>query len=114
MRAAWLPITAFELLGEDATQRAAKPFRPGTPANLIVISTALGPSSTSCAKKILICTVEDPPRGAVHLKMGAAGLPFSAPTLEAYRDLQSLFLLDPVHEVGEEGWPSPASGSPET
>ena len=38
-------------------------------------------------------------------------VPAGAPTLEAYRDLQSLFLLDPVHEVSEEGWPERATES---
>ena len=30
---------------------------------------------------------------------------FEAPTLEKYTDMQDLVLLDPVHEVGEIGWP---------
>jgi uncharacterized protein YcbX len=31
--------------------------------------------------------------------------PFAVPVLEIYRDLEDLLLLDPIHEVGEEGWP---------
>ena len=34
----------------------------------------------------------------------AAG-PFVAPTLSKYTDMQDLVLLDPVHEVGDAGWP---------
>jgi Coenzyme PQQ synthesis protein D (PqqD) len=34
----------------------------------------------------------------------AAG-PFVAPTLAKYTDMQDLVLLDPVHEVGDAGWP---------
>lgn len=34
----------------------------------------------------------------------AAG-PFVAPTLSKYTDMQDLVLLDPVHEVGDTGWP---------
>jgi Coenzyme PQQ synthesis protein D (PqqD) len=107
---------AFELLGEDATQsEVAEALSTRYTANLDVISAALEPFFDQLRKEDLICPVETrKPRGAVQVKNGAASLPFSAPTLEAYRDLQSLFLLDPVHEVGEEGWPSPASGSPET
>jgi hypothetical protein len=37
-----------------------------------------------------------------------ARLPFSAPALEKHTDMQDLILLDPVHEVGAEGWPHPA------
>jgi Coenzyme PQQ synthesis protein D (PqqD) len=34
--------------------------------------------------------------------------PFQAPSLEKHTDMQDLILLDPVHEVGAEGWPHPA------
>lgn len=39
-----------------------------------------------------------------------AGLPteFSPPAIAAYDDVAELLLLDPVHEVGELGWPDPA------
>lgn len=30
---------------------------------------------------------------------------YSKPELQAYSDMKSLLLLDPVHDVGEEGWP---------
>ena len=37
------------------------------------------------------------------------GLPetdtFEAPLLDKYTDMQDLLLLDPIHEVDEEGWP---------
>ena len=39
---------------------------------------------------------------------GAGRLPFAAPVLEKHTDMQDLILLDPVHEVGAEGWPHPA------
>lgn len=31
--------------------------------------------------------------------------PFETPRLEKHTDMQDLILLDPVHEVGEQGWP---------
>lgn len=31
-------------------------------------------------------------------------------TFEKYEDLQDYFLLDPIHEVGEAGWPAPKPG----
>jgi hypothetical protein len=34
-------------------------------------------------------------------------LVFEPPVLKVHDDLQELFLLDPVHEVGAEGWPTP-------
>jgi hypothetical protein len=33
--------------------------------------------------------------------------PFEPPRVEKYTDMQDLVLLDPVHEVGERGWPHP-------
>lgn len=34
--------------------------------------------------------------------------PFVKPELHKYTDLQDLLLLDPIHEVDEDGWPSSA------
>jgi hypothetical protein len=31
--------------------------------------------------------------------------PFTTPTLEIHTDIQDLLLLDPIHEVGKQGWP---------
>jgi len=36
-------------------------------------------------------------------------LAFELPTLQKYTDMESLLLLDPVHEVDETGWPSQPS-----
>lgn len=37
---------------------------------------------------------------------------FESPVLRTHDDLQELFLLDPVHEVGAEGWPMPEGLQP--
>lgn len=34
--------------------------------------------------------------------------PWTAPSLERFTDLQSLLLLDPIHDVDESGWPNVA------
>jgi hypothetical protein len=49
------------------------------------------------------------------LKRGEAGVAamwaprvdaeFQAPTIEKFDDLQALLLIDPIHDVGEQGWP---------
>ena len=55
--------------------------------------------------------------GAVELPAEAADVrrPFEAPRLEKHTDMQDLILLDPVHEVGDQGWPhvkaEPAAGT---
>ena len=38
---------------------------------------------------------------------------FEAPSLHKYTDMQDLLLLDPIHEVDEEGWPSVRPDSPD-
>jgi hypothetical protein len=35
----------------------------------------------------------------------AAGAVFAPPRLEVFDDLQDLFLVDPIHDVDEAGWP---------
>lgn len=40
----------------------------------------------------------------------AARVPFRAPRLEKFTDMQDLILLDPVHEVDSRGWPHAAGG----
>jgi hypothetical protein len=32
--------------------------------------------------------------------------PFTPPTLEKFTDMEEMLLLDPIHEVDEEGWPT--------
>jgi hypothetical protein len=43
----------------------------------------------------------DPPA----LPTGAAAVPYAAPSLTRYDDLDDLLLLDPIHEVDDAGWP---------
>jgi Coenzyme PQQ synthesis protein D (PqqD) len=46
--------------------------------------------------------------GELFASNGATPAPFGAPKLEKHTDMQDLILIDPVHEVGAEGWPHPA------
>jgi hypothetical protein len=41
-----------------------------------------------------------------------AGSPWTPPSIAVFSDMQDLFLLDPIHDVDEAGWPSrPAEGN---
>jgi hypothetical protein len=40
-----------------------------------------------------------------------SGRHFRAPVISRYTDMQDLLLLDPIHEVDEDGWPSVKSDS---
>jgi Coenzyme PQQ synthesis protein D (PqqD) len=44
-----------------------------------------------------------------HVASPASKRPFVAPLVERFTDMQNLLLLDPIHEVTEEGWPQQAS-----
>jgi hypothetical protein len=37
---------------------------------------------------------------------------YQAPVLDVFTDMEDLLLLDPIHDVGEAGWPMPMSGTP--
>lgn len=39
------------------------------------------------------------------ISISRAEHPFAAPVLEKHDDMQELILLDPIHEVGDSGWP---------
>jgi hypothetical protein len=50
----------------------------------------------------------------VPVVAGGSILPYVTPQFERFSDLQDLLLLDPIHDVGPEGWPHrpPAADSP--
>jgi len=74
------------------------------------IETALAPFLEQLQAEQLIAPVETrKPQRPVRVAGAETGLPFVAPSLQAFRDLEGLLLLDPIHEIGDEGWP-PQSG----
>jgi hypothetical protein len=101
---------AFLLLTEEATpEELAVALETKYEASTSDIAKALVPFLAALEAEKLIAKV-DVRRTRDPLKLASAGpkVPFGAPTLQAYHDLQSLFLLDPVHEVGDQGWPHAA------
>lgn len=53
------------------------------------------------------------PHALPHAPDPAALPAFRAPVLRKYTDMQELLLLDPIHEVDEQGWPVKKDSSPE-
>jgi len=49
-------------------------------------------------------SMPDSKKGSPSMANGEK-IKFSPPLLEKFSDLQELLLLDPIHEVDEEGWP---------
>lgn len=100
----------FQLMAEAATaEEIAEALTAKYSASAAEILDAVTPFLQQLQSEELIAAVEVPnARGPLKISTDETGLPLTRPSLEAYRDLQSLFLLDPVHEVGEQGWPQPA------
>ncbi len=101
---------AFVLLAEEATSgELAGALSTKYTASPGEIETALAPFLDQLRDEQLIVSVETrKPRGPLQLAGSESALAFTAPTLQAFRDLEGLLLLDPVHEVGDEGWPPPS------
>jgi hypothetical protein len=49
-------------------------------------------------------------RNGAEVPSPASRRPFDEPLVERFTDMQNLLLLDPIHEVTEEGWPQQAPG----
>lgn len=50
--------------------------------------------------------VERPAAGSEPMPPNAVKLPFTPPLIERHTDIQDLLLLDPLHDVGMQGWPT--------
>ena len=70
---------------------------------LVEIGLAVGIDGSSPADPPPVVPATDAPT--------AARLPYTAPVVEAYEDLETLLLIDPIHEVDDAGWPMPAAGN---
>ncbi len=101
---------AFVLLSEEATAgELAGALSNKYAATAEEIAAALAPFLEQLRDEQLIVSVEKRKlRDPLRIAGEESGVPFAAPGLQAFRDLEGLLLLDPVHEVGEEGWPPPS------
>lgn len=52
----------------------------------------------------LIIRTDTPPSLTIPLPL-CNQMPFMSPQVEVHTDIQDLLLLDPIHEVGRQGWP---------
>ena len=62
------------------------------------------------SERLLESNGDSPPAAAARARapvpaQGTEG--FRVPVLEKYTDMQDFLLVDPIHGVGEDGWPSP-------
>lgn len=104
---------AFVLLLEEATaSELADALATKYEATSSEIMARLAPFLQQLQNEQLIVAVDTrKPRSPLRIPGDEHGLPFVAPRLEAFRDLEGLLLLDPIHEIDDEGWPPPAGAS---
>jgi hypothetical protein len=92
--------SAEELTGALAAKYAATPDE---------IAKSLSPFLEELENAQLIVPTEAPTeRTPLQIEGNQHRVPFAPPSLEVFKDLEGLLLLDPIHEVGEEGWPPPS------
>ena len=104
---------AFILLSEEANAaEMADVLATRYEATSGEILAALQPFLDQLQKEQMIVPVEGrKPRSPLRLAGNGGLQPFVAPTLEAFNDLEGLLLLDPIHEVDDQGWPPPAGAA---
>jgi len=104
---------AFLLLSEEATvEELSQALAQKYAAPAEQINAVLPAFINQLQTENLIKTV-DVRKRVTPLRVAGdqTGVPFVPPNVAAYHDLESLFLLDPIHDVGEQGWPQPAPQS---
>jgi hypothetical protein len=106
---------AFVLFSEEATAielADALALRYAETSEQILA--ALHPFLEQLLREKLIVPVETRKRkGMLQAAATESRLAFVPPSVQAYHDLDSLFLIDPIHEVGDQGWPAPPANPPE-
>lgn len=107
---------AFLLLSEEATaDELSHALAQKYAATADEIRRVMDAFIAQLEQESLIAIVPEPTRTMpLRIPGNQTGVPFVPPNVDAYHDLASLFLLDPIHDVGEEGWPkqAPSAGSP--
>jgi hypothetical protein len=96
----WSAIAAGEAPDRVADRLGAA--YPGEPDAAAAVRTFVAELQ---AEGLLVTNGSVPAAAPVPLPAAEAPPAFLPPTLEKYTDMQDIILLDPVHQVGERGWP---------
>ena len=64
---------------------------------------------TGLVDEKLVSRNDNPPAAVLSQALDSK-LPYAAPALAKFTDMQDLLLLDPIHDVDEAGWPLRANG----
>lgn len=96
----WSAIVAGASLDELADAVAAASGESGEAA-----ARAVAGFRDVLVENALIVERSDPPASPAALDLSRGGAGLMAPKVAFYTDMQDLILLDPVHEVDDQGWP---------
>jgi hypothetical protein len=100
----------WRLLGQGASaDQIAGAIQGRYGAEKTIIDEAVGVFLAELAREGLIVPDSSPAPDSLQPEAPRPEYPaaFVSPTLRKYTDMQKILLLDPVHEVGEGGWPEP-------
>jgi hypothetical protein len=100
----WLGLECCASIDEIASALASVDATQSE--NMAVIVTNF--VETLLSEKIIMPLNRVPDRGSWVPQLST---PFSRPTLERFDDLRDLLFLDPVHDVGDAGWPMQAKNA---
>lgn len=74
------------------------------------VSAAIASFLEELVQEGLIVAAGEP--GPEPARASAGSVPFVPPSLQKYRDMEELLLLDPIHQVDPAGWPAPKHDPP--
>ena len=105
-------VDAFLLLPSEPTiSELAKALSEKYRASVAIIEKDLEPFLEQMRQESLVIAQPDGARRPSQAAVSHSGplLEYAPPAIQPFRDLEELFLLDPVHDVGPVGWPQPKS-----
>ena len=103
-------VDAFLLLSAEPTiPELAKALAEKYLASAAAIEQDLDPFLEQLRKESLVIAHSEGAHRGGQCSVSHSGplLPYKPPAIQPFRDLEELFLIDPVHEVGPVGWPQP-------
>lgn len=69
--------------------------------------------ATFVADGVLVERIEAAPFDIAAISAALPSDPLVPPSIEAHQDMEDLLMLDPIHDVGDAGWPvRPDTGAP--
>lgn len=75
------------------------------PEQTAEIEMTVGDFIAELQREALIVPIPDAPRNSATKDAPQISIAFAPPVLHKYTDMAAMLLLDPIHDVNEQGWP---------